>query len=92
MSRFLSFLKVIGCIALLCFMVPIKFNDSDVSVEEFKDYLKRFNKTYTNQTEFDLRLKVFQVRLFSVFLQNNKCLLSTERVNANRKTECKQDE
>lgn len=66
MSKFLSFLKVIGCIALLCFVIPIKINGPDDVETKFNDYLKKFNKTYSNETEYYRRLQIFQV-ITSIF-------------------------
>lgn len=62
MSKFLSFLKVAGCIALLCFIVPIKIGGPYGDIEaKFDDYLKTYNKSYPNKTEYHFRLKAFQV-------------------------------
>lgn len=61
MSRFLDALKILACVALLCFVIPIKLTDYS-EVDQFNDYLKRFNKSYTNKTEYFIRLSTFQVR------------------------------
>lgn len=62
MSRLINFLKIASCIALLCFIVPIKISGPDNDPEtKFKDYLIEFNKTYPNKTEYQLRLQAFQV-------------------------------
>lgn len=60
-QRFYTVLKVLGCIALLLFVVPIKLNNDNLPIEQFDEYLKRYNKTYTNKTEYLLRLHIFQV-------------------------------
>lgn len=68
MSKFASFLKVAGCIALLCFIVPIKIGGPDGDIEaKFNAYLETFNKSYPNKTEYYFRLKAFQVREKSYF-------------------------
>lgn len=62
-ERFYTILKVLGCIALLCFVVPIRISNDNLPTEQFNEYLKQFNKTYTNKTEYLLRLQIFQVKL-----------------------------
>lgn len=60
-NKLWGFIKVIGVIALLCFMVPIRINQGDAVIEQFKDYMKKYNKSYPNETEYRIRLKAFQV-------------------------------
>lgn len=67
MSKLLSFLKVAGCIALLCFVVPIRISGpNEEFIKEFNDYLKTFNKSYPNETEYRFRFKAFKVRKRSI--------------------------
>lgn len=68
MSRLMNVLQILGCVGLLCFIVPIKITTDDTPVEDFTNYLKKYNKSYTNKTEYFVRLSIFEVNNFKIFI------------------------
>lgn len=49
--------------ALVFFYIPIEYDKTLNKNENFEEYIRKFNKTYTNATVYQMRLKAFQVRV-----------------------------
>lgn len=72
MGRLMKALQILGCVALLCFIVPIKITDDDSPVEQFNNFLQKYNKSYSNKTEYFIRLGIFQVLILTIFIYSSK--------------------
>lgn len=65
-TRRVKFLEISVYILLICFFIPIRINHHDIE-EQFKDYLKQFNKTYNDHSIYKKKLAAFKVRkIFSL--------------------------
>ncbi|XP_017783728.1 PREDICTED: cathepsin O-like [Nicrophorus vespilloides] len=71
MITFKRCMLFLGFAFLLLFMVPIDLNKKNDDDSEFRLFLKKYNKTYNNVTEYQFRLGAFKASLNKINELNN---------------------
>ncbi|CAH0561404.1 unnamed protein product [Brassicogethes aeneus] len=67
MAGWFTYLEYSFYLSMLCLMVPFNVEKEDA---DFSEYIKKFNKSYDNETVFNLRLEAFKNSLNSINMMN----------------------